>query len=188
MQESVQVSLVFALGWARWGSTIVLGLAGQSSAFALGGAGRLGSIVLKSTWFWVSVASTLTMQDSVQVSLVVVLRGLCDCRWWLSMVCLDLWAGLVRICERDPISGDLPRSSPFKWELKSEDDVMSLSSWSADDLLWVKNFDETCVVGHVAADAGWWLCKFLLDTSVVVSSLSNFEIFNHLEEVTEVFW
>ena len=91
--------------------------------------------MLKSTGFWVSIASTLTLQDSVQVSLVVVLRGLCDCRWALSMVCLDLWAGLVGFCERDPFSGDLPRSSPFKRELKSEDDMMSLSSWSADDLL-----------------------------------------------------
>jgi hypothetical protein len=113
----------------------VLGLAGQGSAIALGGAGRGGSIVLKLTGFWVSIALTPTLQDCVQVSLVVVLRGLCDCRWAMSMVCLDWWAGLIEFCERDPLSGDLPRLSPFKWELKSEDDVMLLSSWLADDLL-----------------------------------------------------
>ena len=91
--------------------------------------------MLKSTGFWVSVALTLTLQDSVQVLLEDVLRGLCDCQWVLSMVCLDWWAGLVGFCERNPLLGDLLRSSPFKQELKSEDDMMSLSSWSADDLL-----------------------------------------------------
>ena len=105
----------------------MLGLAGQGCAVALGGAGRLGSVVLKSTGMWVSVALTPTLQDCVQVLHVVVLRGLCVCQMAMSMVCLDWSAGLFEFCERDPISGDLPSSSPFKQELKSEDDVMSWS-------------------------------------------------------------
>ena len=57
----------------RLGSTIVHKVLGQRIACVLGGAGRLGSIVLKSTGFWISIALTLTMQENVQVSLVVAL-------------------------------------------------------------------------------------------------------------------
>ena len=38
-------------------------------------------------------------------------------------------------CGRDPISGDLLRPSPIMWEWKSEDDIVSFSSWSANDLV-----------------------------------------------------
>jgi hypothetical protein len=53
-------------------STVVHKVSGHRSACVLGGAGRLGSIVLVLTGFWISVALTLTMQESVHMSLVVV--------------------------------------------------------------------------------------------------------------------
>jgi hypothetical protein len=34
-----------------------------------------------------------------------------------------------------PISGDLPRPSPIIWEQKSEEDIVSVSSFSAKDLV-----------------------------------------------------
>ena len=58
--------------FGRLVSTIVRKVSGHWYACVLAGAGRLGSVVLVSTGFWMSIASTPTMHESVHVSLVVV--------------------------------------------------------------------------------------------------------------------